>query len=216
MPNKVVLADSISSLPEYQGWYNAIMEVLNDVDLGKLLVYLVDNVDPVALPYLADQFDVLGYKGMRMATNQLAQRDVIKRAIELHRYKGTEWAISEALATIGFTNVIIKKGIAGGYNHWAKFGIDVTNSGVAVTGSALADILAMVNEYKRAVCVLEDVTMGITVTDTLNVDDPIATCSQAIVANDTLTLSTLLHYDGEAEFNGDYEYSGDSDVATIT
>ena len=216
MPNTTVIADSLSSLPEYQGWYNAIVEVLQDVDLGKLLVYLVDNVDPVALPYLADQFDVLGYNGMRMATTQQAQRDVIKRAIELHRYKGTEWAITEALATIGFSNVVIKKGVAAGYSHWAMFGIDVTNSGVAVTGSALADILAMVNNYKRAVCVLEDVTMGITVNDTLNVDDGIATCTQAIVANDTLTLSALLKYDGTTENNGDYEYSGDSDVATIT
>jgi len=179
-------------------------------------VYIIDTVDASALPYLAAQLDVLGYKGFRLAQTEMDQREILKRSIELHRYKGTEWAIEQALLSIGFDNVVLKSGIASGYDHWAKFGIDITNSTAQLTASSFADIIAMVTEYKRAVCVLVDVSMGLVFDDTLTLGDDDASALAAIEGNDDLSLSGTLKYDGTGEYDGSYDHSGESDVVTIT
>jgi P2-related tail formation protein len=207
------MADSVAYLPEMDAWYNTITQELAQIDLNKLLVYLVDLVDPSALPYLGAQFDVLGYKGFRLATTDADMRSIIKRAIELHRYKGTEWAIKEALKSIGFADVAL---IKTGYDHWAKFGILITNESVQLTDSSLNDITQMVLEYKRAVCVLMEIRLTIQVTDALFVDDADVMVNREIDANDVLIISGALFYDGSAEFNGDHSFSGDGDVVTIT
>ena len=209
----IVMADSISYLPEFQGWYRVIKETLAEIDLGKLLVYIVDNVDASALPYLAEQFDVLGYKGLKLATTEADQRQIIKRAIELHRYKGTKWAIQEALKSIGFADIEIKET---GYDHWAKFGIIITNNSIQLTDASFYDIIQMVKEYKRAVCVLEEVLMTLLVDDTLDLTDDEVFITPAMLVDDVLNLSGTLQYDGTAQHDGDYDYSGDSDVVVFT
>ena len=212
---KVVMADSISYVPEFAAWYQVIKETVAEVDLGSLLVYIIDTVDKSAISYLAEQFDVLGYKGFRLAYTEADQREILKRAIELHRYKGTEWAIKEALKSIGFTEVKMKKGIAGGYDHWAKFGLNITNSGTQLTESTFHDLIEMVIEYKRAVCVLMDITIDLVYDDTLIISDDDAHVYEAILVDDNLYLSGTLKYDGTAEYDGSYDHSGDSDVVTI-
>src|SRR5581483_7024129 len=140
----IPMADSIAYLPESQAWFNALMKELQEIDLSKLLVYLVDSVDSSALSYLGSQFDVLGYKGFRLAQDDAGRREIIKRAIELHHTKRTEWAIIEALKSIGFTDIELLKG----YDHWAKFGILITNENVQLTEASYQNIVAMVAEYK--------------------------------------------------------------------
>lgn len=213
MANKPVLADAISYLPEMAAWFISINQELSQIDLGELLVYEVDTVDPSALPYLGSQFDVLGYKGFRLANTTDDERAIIKRAIELHRYKGTEWAIKQALLSIGFADIAL---IKTGYDHWAKFGILITNENVQLTDGSLADIKAMVEEYKRAVCVLMEIRLTIQISDVLFVDDQPGIVNPEIDANDRLLLAGAIQYDGSIEFDGSHNYSGDSDVATIT
>jgi P2-related tail formation protein len=207
----IPMADSLSYLPEPQAWFNALMTELTEIDLSKLLVYLIDSVDPSALPYLGAQFDCLGWKGFKLAQDEVGQREIIKRAIELHRYKGTEWAIMEALKSIGFTDIELVKT---GFDHWAKFGILITNENVQLTESAFEDITAMVNEYKRAVCVLEEIRINILTSDTLTNTDT-AAIAQQILAVDRTVLSETLRYDGSAEFDGEHNFTSDEDVATI-
>ena len=213
---KIAMADSIAHIPEFAAWYAVITEMFSEMDLGQLLVYVIDDVDASALPYLAEQFDVLGYKGWKLAQTESDQRELLKRAIELHRYKGTEWAIIEALKSIGFDNVVLKSGVASGYDHWAKFGIDISNSTAQLTASSFDDIIAMVSEYKRKVCVLVDVSMSLIFEDTLTVSDDTANALAAIMGDDNLSLSGTLKYDGTGEYNGDYDHSGESDIVTIT
>jgi hypothetical protein len=120
------------------------------------------------------------------------------------------------LSSIGFDHVVLKKGIAGGYDHWAKFGIDVTNSlssSTKLDAQGLYNIQQMVACYKRAVCVLEDISVSISCTDTLGIDDTTATCLVPIVAIDDMHLSGALKYDGTADFDGVNNFSGDTDVA---
>lgn len=210
---KVAIADSISYLPEFGAWYNVIKETLAEIDLGKLLIYIIDTVDASLLPYFAQQFDVLGYKGLKLAQTEADQREIIKRAIELHRYKGTEWAVKEALKSIGFSDIEL---IKTGYDHWAKFGIRITNQSVQLTDSSFFDIIQMVTEYKRAVCVLEEVLITIQIVDVLNIEDSEVVINAAISSVDNLTLSGSLRYDGSAPFNGNHNFTGDGDVFTMT
>lgn len=208
----IPMADSIAYLPEPQAWFNTLMTELRQIDLSKLLVYLIDDVDPSALPYLGSQFDVLGYKGFKLVQDDQGRREIIKRAIELHRYKGTEWAITEALKSIGFSDVELIKGV---YDHWAKFGILISSEKVQLTDTAFQDITAMVKEYKRAVCVLAEIKMNILTSDLLTFID-YGYATQQILGTDRMTLSGSLRYDGSAEFDGTHNYTGDNDLATMT
>jgi P2-related tail formation protein len=205
------MADSIAYLPEPQGWFVSLMSELELIDLSQLLVYLIDSVDASALPYLGDQFDCLGYKGFKLAQDEDGEREIIKRAIELHRYKGTEWAILEALTSIGFSDVEL---IKTGFDHWAKFSIQITTENLTITEQSFDDITAMVEEYKRAVCVLEAIIITILATDSLTFTDT-AYVEQQVLSIDRLTLSEAIHYDGSIEFDGEHNFSSDGDVATI-
>jgi phage tail P2-like protein len=49
----------------------------------------------------------LGYKGWKLANTEDDKRSLIKKAIELHRYKGTVWAVKEAMKSIGFTDAVL-------------------------------------------------------------------------------------------------------------
>ncbi len=150
-----VMADSISYLPEFKAWYSVIGDTLAEVDLSKLLVYMIDTVDAVRhsvsrLPVRCAglQRDAAGANGRRPA--QAVKNS--HRAASLQRYGVGNF---RSLESIGFEDVKMKKGIAGGYDHWAKFGLDITSSGVELTEQTFTDITQMVKEYKRAVCVLK-------------------------------------------------------------
>ena len=73
---------------------------ISDIDLSPLLVYLVDTVNASALPNLAEQLHILG-EGWQFARNDAERRRMIKRAVELHRYKGTPFAVKSALELAG-------------------------------------------------------------------------------------------------------------------
>ena len=83
---------------------------ISDIDLSPLLVYLVDTVNASALPNLAEQLHILG-EGWQFARNDAERRRMIKRAVELHRYKGTPWAIREIVRRLGFGEVQILEGL---------------------------------------------------------------------------------------------------------
>lgn len=215
MADKPVIADSVAHLPEMAAWYTVITEELGTIDTSKLLVYIIDTVDAVALPYLAEQLDVLGYKGWRLATTETDQRELLKRSIELHKYKGTVWAIKEALKSIGFTDVKVNEGLAAGYDHWAKFGIELTNQDVQLNTTQYQDILAMVREYKNERSHLEEILITLSADDVLDISEDDAVAEEMIVGDDVLTLTGALFHDGTADHDGTWDHSGDSDVVSI-
>ena len=85
--------------------FAAALARLSDLDLSPILVYMVDQVPSDVLPFLAEQFSVMGYDGWLMCSTDDERRALIKRAIELHRYKGTRWAVREIIKIIGYTDV---------------------------------------------------------------------------------------------------------------
>lgn len=66
---------------------NIAAERFAQLDLTALMVYLVDLVDASALPALAEQFHVQGLEGWLFTTDEREKRELIKQAIELHKYK---------------------------------------------------------------------------------------------------------------------------------
>jgi P2-related tail formation protein len=92
-------------------------EFVDDLDLTKCFVYLFDIVHEDAIPLLAIQLGVDGYKGMDLANAVEQKREVLKNAYELKRYRGTVYAIETALLNIGFENVQVREGVESFLSH---------------------------------------------------------------------------------------------------
>ncbi|MHC8349194.1 phage tail protein I [Pseudomonas sp. RT4P38] len=86
-------------------------QALADLDLNVMLVYLIDLVKPSLLPTLADQFSLLDEAAWELAESEEAKRNLIKNAAELHRFKGTPWAIREVIRLLGFGEVTLQEGL---------------------------------------------------------------------------------------------------------
>ncbi|WP_409284298.1 phage tail protein [Pseudomonas protegens] len=86
-------------------------EALEGLDLNALLVYLVDLVKPALLPNLADQFSLLDEAAWQLAESDEAKRNLVKNAAQLHRYKGTPWAVREVIRLLGFGEVTLQEGM---------------------------------------------------------------------------------------------------------
>lgn len=83
-----------------------VEEVFDELEVETVLVYLIDIVKSSVFPFLAEQFSLLG-DGWELAESDGAKRELIKGAIELHRYKGTPWAVREVIRRFGFGEVEI-------------------------------------------------------------------------------------------------------------
>lgn len=211
--NGSILADSIAHIPHLAAFDLLVKKRFTSLELDKLLVYLIDTVDKDAIPYLAEQFDVLGYKGFRLAYTEADQRQIIKRSIELHRFKGTLWAVREALTAIGYGDVVIEEHVDG---HWAKFRCQVDIGTHPINVAEIEDVVKMINEYKNARSHLMDLSYTIALSDDfISTNDDIQV-SQASTDTDSVTVGGDLRHDGENIRNGGRNYSQDADTLTIT
>lgn len=213
MTNKnTTLADSIAHIPHFAAFDMLVKQRFSELELDKVLIYLIDNVDPDAIPYLAEQFDVLGYKGMKLARTEAEQREIIKKSIELHRFKGTLWAVEEALKAIGYGDVTITEHVEG---HWAKFRVFVDIGTHPVNVLEIEEVVKMIHHYKNTRSHLTDLTYtisfdedSITISDELNI-------SQATADEDSVTIGGDFRHNGKVLRNGSRNYSQDSDTLTI-
>jgi phage tail P2-like protein len=188
---------------------------LESIQLDRLLIYIIDTVDETALPFLAEQFDVLGYGGMRLATTVEQQREVIKRAIELKRYKGTVWAVKEALKTIGYPDANLVEHAEDGPNGWATFRIELDGGENAISALAIDELVKMVNEFKNERSHLVDLSYTINLgTDNVVLHDE-SNENESIDDSDIVHAGGDFKYDGLQRYDGQRNYSQDSDVLTI-
>lgn len=81
---------------------------LSTFDLTPLVVYDIDNAPVSLLPYLAEQFDVLGDAGWDLAKTDDERRALVKEAIWLHKIKGTPYAVRRALDILGVVATIVE------------------------------------------------------------------------------------------------------------
>lgn len=70
------------------------------VDLKKLLLCPVENVDETLLPILAKEGHIMGYEGWNLAKTNEQKQNLIKNSVQLHAKKGSMPTLKEALQTL--------------------------------------------------------------------------------------------------------------------
>ena len=108
-------------------------ETLEGLDLNAMLVYLVDLVKPQLLANLADQFSLLDEAAWVLAESEEAKRSLIKNSAQLHRYKGTPWAIREIVRLLGFGEITLQEGLSNRIHNGS-----ITRNGAYVHGDSSA------------------------------------------------------------------------------
>jgi phage tail P2-like protein len=213
MPN--ILASAISNIPHFAAFDQLAEERMSTIQLDKLLIYIIDTVDASALPWLAKQFNVLGYRGMRLAQTEAQQRQVIKTAILLKRYAGTPWAVKQALISIGYPDAILIENAGVGPYGWAQFRIELNVGDNSISADKLEELIQMINIYKGARNHLLDISYTISFTeDGLNITDE-SNENPSIDDDDAIYVGGNFRYDGQGHYDGDHNYSSDSDVLEI-
>lgn len=144
-------------------------QAIGDIDLTPAMIYLFDVVNPNALPFLSDQFDVSGFKGWDLAITEKQKRELLKTVMQIKRHLGTPYAIKKSLSAIGFDKVTIQEGIGtgegimydgmnihdgsvmhGGFN-WAAFTVTIkTKYSVLVSDDTKELVTNLILYYKNA------------------------------------------------------------------
>jgi P2-related tail formation protein len=224
-----ILATGISNIPHLKVFDQIAEERLAELDLSVLLIYMIDTVNADALPILAEQFDVLGYKGWRFVEENVEQqRELIKSAIELHRYKGTPWSIKEALRKIGFGGAEIVEGVGqfydgtfyhnaavtySGLSNWACFRVIFDLGNVkGINATQTTDLIALINEYKNARSKLVDLAFSKNIEDTVTMVDQVAFKIVLPQISDSFTP----YYNNEFRYAGIIGHTGYAEEIPIT
>jgi len=205
MAEPVILADSISHVPHLASFDLMVNARMNEIEIENLLVYIIDSVQASALPVLARQFDVEGFKGYGLATTDEQRRAIIKQAIELKRYIGTVWAIRQAMVSVGYNDAQLIEGVDTGDvdTDWARFKIEsVLGDTVGVEGSVQSELANLVREYKPARSVLEGISYTIAIEDLIG-----ALNDNLSIIFEAPDLAEDLGYFGRF-YNGAFNYGG--------
>jgi P2-related tail formation protein len=211
------LASSIANKTHLKA-FDTLVRYRNEevLPMQSLLVYLIDTVDAVALEDLAEQFDVMGVKGWYLCETEDQKRSLVKRAIELHRYAGTPWAVKEALRAVGFYNATIQEHIGWQYNgtvqyngsqqfgasSWANFRVIVDigdTKGVSVTQSGL--LLQLITVWKSFRSNLIDLSFSSTLVDSY----PVSEGENLLTYKPAEDSSKVLK--AEYKYNGTWQYA---------
>jgi len=224
-----LLPTSLQQSAHLQAFDDMIAGRLDGLPVEAVLVYLIDLVNAQALPSLAQQFDILGIKGYIYATTEAQKRDVVRNAIELHRYKGTPWAIKTALLKIGIIVNRIEEGVGiytfyngavnfngsrtyGSLGHWAYFRVYLnTAQNTIISATQIAEAVAIINEYKNVRSHLYDITVEVTnISDTVTPSDTLAIGVDALPEDDFGA-----YYNGAYTYNGSQTYANIADTASV-
>ncbi|EDC9524885.1 phage tail protein I [Salmonella enterica subsp. enterica serovar Derby] len=151
--DKLLLPPPLASDERFSVLANIAAERFAQIDLTALLVYLVDIVDASALPSLAGQLHVQGLEGWLFAANEQEKRELIKQAIELHKYKGTPWAVRRVLEILSLPGTISEWFEYGGKAYFFKVEIKLINQGM--DENLFNNLVDLIHEYKNVHSKLE-------------------------------------------------------------
>jgi len=216
--NENILADSIAGVPHLAAFDAMVEARMNSIELEALLVYVIDSVSASALPVLARQFDVEGFVGYGVATNDAQRREIIKRAIELKRYMGTVYAIREAMRICGYTDAILNEGIDMGNPaiDWARFSIDSQlGDTVGLDGVSQSNLAKLIREYKNVRSYLEGISYTIGIFDTIDqLFDELNIIYESPPLSEDLGHKRF-YYDGVYNYDGSQKYLESNDSLII-
>lgn len=110
-----------------------------------LLLPRLDSLPDSILDQLAWQYHIEGYD---KADTTARKREMVGQAIELHRYKGTPWAVETALSALGWPATVTEWFDYSGDAY--KFKVSAEGNDRALTAETWAEIEAVINEWKNA------------------------------------------------------------------
>lgn len=132
---------------------------LGALDLSRILVYMVNDVDASVLPALSWQFDMSSPLYELLGGSE--QRSLIGNAIVLHARNGTPYAITTIMASLGFPNATIQEGQAswGGSTWpanegWAVFRVSAP-AAAPINAYVQQTAIAAINFFKPSRCWLD-------------------------------------------------------------
>ncbi|EFB2831319.1 MULTISPECIES: phage tail protein I [Escherichia] len=151
--DKLLPPPPLASDERFSTLANIAAERFAQLDLTALMVYLVDLVDASALPALAEQFHVQGLEGWLFTTDEREKRELIKQAIELHKYKGTIWAVRRVLEILSLPGTISEWFEYGGKAYFFKVDIELVDKGM--DENLFNNLVELIHEYKNTRSKLE-------------------------------------------------------------
>ena len=201
MANRRLISSAISE-SRLGVFADIIAEQFEDIDLSKICIYLYDVVDSSALPWLAKQLDVDGFKGYDQCLTEKDRRELLKNAINLHQHIGTISAIEKAVGLAGFDpkNVGIEENvpiITGGTNVWCAFRLRLNPLDLGIINSkTLKNLKIYLSYYKPVRSILTEIYFG------LSLEDNVFLTSES--DRDELTIQKIVDVSGD--FNNDFGY----------
>ena len=184
-----VVADALPFLAWQFDILSPLWQLIAPVALG------VDALTNIDLLIDVDNLIESGGLVTELALTEAAQRELLKNAIALHRFRGTPWAIKQALASLGWTTVSLLEGQTswGGVAYpsnqgWAVFRVMIDLAvGQGVSIGAASTAVAAVNFFKPARAWLDSVWFAVP-----------AITDAGPVPSDKLTLGGIVKYQLDA------------------
>lgn len=140
--------------------FDELFSRYGSLEITNLLVYIVDSVDASALAHLAEQFHIMGNEGWLYSKNEEEKRALIKNAIELHRYKGTKFALEKVLEILNLNGKIFEWFEYSGNPYHFTVNLDLKTRGFdSITETQLLDLI---EETKNVRSVMEKLEVNLT------------------------------------------------------
>ena len=137
--------------------FDELFSRFQSLDTEALLVYLVDSIDESALVHLAEQFHIMGNEGWLQTKTEAEKREIIKNAIELHRYKGTKYALVKVLNSLNISGEIQEWFEYNGEPYHFKISIFLKNC--PYNEKVFDSLKKMIDEYKNVRSELEEISI---------------------------------------------------------
>jgi phage tail P2-like protein len=133
-------------------------ERFGNIDLEAVLVSIIDNVPADALPHLAEQYHITGNEGWLQCRNDEEKKDLIKRSIEVHRYKGTKYALKKIFDMFGLEGHIKEWFETNGEPY--TFTVDINFVSKGLDFDLIERLEDLINEYKNVRSHLASLSIG--------------------------------------------------------
>ena len=184
-----VVADALPFLAWQFDILSPLWQLISPIALG------VDALTNIDLLIDVDNLIESGGLVTELALTEAAQRDLLKNAIALHRFRGTPWAIKQALGSLGWATVTLLEGQTswGGAAYppnqgWAVFRVVIElAAGQGVSIGAAATAAAAANFFKPARAWLDSVWFAVP-----------AISDAGLVPSDKVTLGGIVKYQIDA------------------
>lgn len=211
--SKPLLANPLAQMPHIAVFDEIFADRIAALDTSRILTNAVSIVEETALVWLARQFGIMGNEGWNFCTTTQQRRDLVLAAIELHKHKGTPWAISNAIerGTVDIQDALITyieggdaSGIVryldgswflngtfflGHIGHWAEFSVVIDSDSLTLLDETIYNlVLALIEEYQPKRSELVDLILAKTFGDSSVVDDGTIDFEIGTAIDDLLTI----------------------------